>query len=248
MKSDSLSEVISIGNIPSCPDRVSSDRKAYWNKFTRAKTEIPCPGGCGGNATVESPMTVSRDGRTKTVQIAHCLGECRTEVRSRMGKARMVPAQFEILVDEAASSGPESDENELAELLKSALSVSGIRQVQAASQIGCSQSVISKILHGYPIAEKTAEATKEWATKVLSGGMTPCESLHEEEREIQTFYEGEPTVEMIPRKTDMSPYETVIRRLLEEVAQKRLEELAGEAARDVVVRVHLEWADRDGQA
>lgn len=194
-------------------------------------------------------MTVTRDGQTRTVQIARCLGECRTEVKTRMGKARTIPAQFEVLVDDAVTPDEGVDENVfgLAELLKSALSTSGIRQAQAASQIGCSQSVISKVLHGYPVADKTAEATKEWATRVLSGGMAPSETLHEEEREIQTFYDGEPTVEMIPRKTDRSPYETVIRRLLEEVAQKRLEELAGEAAQDIVVRVHLEWADRDSQ-
>lgn len=187
-------------------------------------------------------MTVTRDGQTRIVQIARCLGECRTEVKTRMGKARTIPAQFEILVDDAVTPDEGVDENvfELADLLKSALSASGIRQAQAASQIGCSQSVISKILHGYPIADKTAEAAREWANRIISNGMVPQEP-HEE-----PLSEAEELIpEMAAKSQEISPYETLIRRLLEEAAQKRLEELAGEAARDMVVRVHLEWTDRE---
>lgn len=230
-------ESISVHDVPLCPDRVASDREALQNRaLGSSQSEILCPGGCGGRAALESPMKVTRQGVTRTVQVARCLGECRTEVKSKMGKTRLMPSQFEIVIEEGAEA--EVAENELSAQLKVALMTSGIRQAQAAVEIGCSQSVISKILHGYPVAEKTAEAARLWALQIM------------ESRELEP---QEPTVEIqlskkaasiTPKRLEASPYETIIRRLLEEVAQKKLEELAGEAAQDVVVRVYLEWADR----
>lgn len=150
-----------------------------------------------------------------------------------MGKTRLIPSQFEIVIEEESST--ENVETELSTQLKVALMTSGIRQAQAASEIGCSQSVISKILHGHPIAEKTAEAARQWALQIMETA-----SLEPQEPTVEIQLSKKP-VSIAPRRLETSPYETIIRRLLEEVAQKKLEELAGEAARDVVVRVHLEW-------
>jgi transcriptional regulator with XRE-family HTH domain len=43
-------------------------------------------------------------------------------------------------------------------------------------------------------------------------------------------------------QTPATPYEAILRRLLEEVAQEKLEAVAGEAAKGIRVRVTLEWA------
>ena len=54
---------------------------------------------------------------------------------------------------------------------------------------------------------------------------------------------GQAGPEAAARSRQPSPYEAVIRRLLESAAQKQFEELAGPAADGIVVRVSLEWRD-----
>lgn len=59
---------------------------------------IPCPGGCGGQAELETPMTVTRDGVTCEVIPATCKGGCTVEIPPRGGRGRpkTIPQRFEL--------------------------------------------------------------------------------------------------------------------------------------------------------
>lgn len=91
--------------------RLLADKKAQVDRDTRAPQDrIPCPGGCGAMAWIEfEPVTVTRDGQTKTVRIATCMGECKVEVRTiktgRVGRPRPVPKTFEIPAESIPARG-----------------------------------------------------------------------------------------------------------------------------------------------
>lgn len=86
----------------------------YVNKRDRdlaiAQAErVPCPG-CSGEAWAEaSPVTVWRDGQSRTVRVVTCHAGCVTEIKSRRrsmsaaneaGFARTRPSRFEIMIAE----------------------------------------------------------------------------------------------------------------------------------------------------
>lgn len=199
-----------------------------------------------------------------------------------------------------SSVSPEQDLSEdLSEKLASALQLSELTQSDAAQQIGCSQSAVSKILRGRSASSDTAIKVEEWAEGVLSRHdaepsseaitessgqngvfqeLEPAEPVTAEAKISATVNEdedeeapGESTVEMtrawprtppsaepsprVPgvngaangvngeKANSPSPYEAILRRLLEASAQQHLREIAGEAAADIVVRVSLDWKD-----
>jgi hypothetical protein len=166
-------DFISLTDAPTRPERILADRKAQAQRamFGSAGEEIPCPGGCGSMASLESPLVVTRKGVTRTIQIAQCLGECRREVKSRSGKIRYMAARFELPCqgqgEEDSVVSADTSSAELSSVMARALQLSGMRQSQAAAAMGCSQSVISKMLHGYPVAAKTATMASRWAQTVI---------------------------------------------------------------------------------
>lgn len=288
-------DAIAISDAPTRPDRILADRKAQMIRATTSQgsQQIPCPGGCGAMASLESPMMVTREGITRRIQVAQCLGGCRREIRSGLGRVKKVAARFDLPMDDEAEEtvvvedAKGEEKGDVAALMMSAMRASGLRQSQAAGQLGISQSAVSKLLNGHPVAPKTLIAAKDWALSILSpearrevhseqNGVAKkptaekprAESLGATDEDIPSSRlvivqpesiptpkpekKAEPAPEPCPLPLSQdsgrsdSPYEAVIRTLLEEVAQRRLEELAGDAARGVVVRVTLEWAPADG--
>lgn len=63
---------------------------------------IPCPG-CDGQALLEPPVTVVRDGMSRTFAPATCRGSCKTE-KVRYGRTYLVAKKFEIEAPEQSLS------------------------------------------------------------------------------------------------------------------------------------------------
>lgn len=64
---------------------------------TKLGTLIPCPGGCGGEAELEPPLLVVRDGMERTVTPAVCKGGCpKTERRKSTGALLRLTPRFEL--------------------------------------------------------------------------------------------------------------------------------------------------------
>ena len=94
-----ISQNISATGVPTRPERVLSDRKAQvLREITGHEEEqIPCPGGCGGTARMEPPITMTREGEVRTFRVAECQGKCAAEpVKSASGRVRLRAARFEI--------------------------------------------------------------------------------------------------------------------------------------------------------
>lgn len=223
---------LTVPHVPTDSHRIDIDRRAKIARETDPSQEwVDCPGGCGGLAKLEAPLSVTRDGKTRHLRMAECCGECKVEQQSPVSKkAKTVPARFEIPWDI-----PEQDPD-LASLLSQAMSQAHVTQNEAATEIGCSQSSVSKMLRGVSVTNGTAQSALAWARKVLNGTSA-----------------GEPTIEdsVVPLKISthggkkrLTPYEAILRTMLEEVAQQRLQEIAGPAAKGVVAHVTLEWNDQ----
>ena len=125
--------------------------------------------------------------------------------------------------------------------LPRAIQSAGLTQAQAGDQIGCSQSLVSRMLRGVPVSSTTMESARRWASRIFGPGAATADrqDLVEEEDEAMRMRSGQSSA----GDQALSPYEAILRGLLEEVAQQRLEELAGDAAEGVSVRVTLEWED-----
>ncbi len=327
-------EMLALSDAPTSFQRVLADRKARVDRETNDPSTqiIACPGGCGGEALLERPLTVTRDGISRTVQMAECQGSCRTEVATRYSRRpRMVRTRFDLpyvpslktisvptpVLEDETVSRPTSAH--LAQRLSAAIARAKVNQSEAGLRIGCSQSSVSKMLHGTSVAESTSSAALAWADIVLNApeeeqapepqeaqaetGQTrtqqpqagpqqpqagtqepqagpgetrsqePQAPLGQEPLQAVTSLDQSLPVEVSAASTGEeqsmphsytktngtyvnggstngagkplapTPYEAVLRKLLEEVAQKRLEELAGPAAEGIVARVVLEWAD-----
>jgi transcriptional regulator with XRE-family HTH domain len=231
----------------------------------------------------------------------------------------------------APETGPHRDDC-MAELARS-MKAMGLTQTEMGQLIGCSQSSISKLLRGQPVALSTVQAARAWLQSIsdeadprqveerpggldvessaadpipmaapgkpspasqvpLEAGLPPDKAPPDNAPEPESrpgLEEGlvppSPLVETVtsdpvmvsgpafqvddrlsaagsPETADQgqpssrescgdpeasealpSPYEAVLRTMLEQVAQKHLEEVAGPAAARVVVRVTLEWRD-----
>lgn len=241
-------EALSLSGAPTSSERIAADSRLRLERDTgRSLLEtVACPGGCGGLAVLEPLLEVRKNGALHRVRIAQCQGSCRQETRLRSGRVRSVPARFEVasepmsLLEEVPAPEPpaehptepaEEEQTPFAQLLANALAWRRIRQEDAAVEIGCSQSVISKLLHGQAVRGQMACRVRAWALGIQQ----------------QAASRVRPSVE--PAKDfgaslTLNPYEAVLRRLLEQTAQERLQQLAGKAARGVVVRVTLEWDSR----
>lgn len=179
MKNTGSIEALALSDAPTRTERVLSDRKARVLRETALPIteQIPCPGLCGGVAAlVESPLSVTRGGVTRVIRVAQCQGECRMEARiGRTGKTRPVPARFDIPwepeVPRASIKEALVDEGEALPLrLARAMRLSGLTQCEAAERIGCSQSGVSKLLHGTTMAKSTQTAALRWVESVEQGG------------------------------------------------------------------------------
>ena len=112
LKATQPAEILSVCLAPMNPQRVLADRKArvlrettdHWHEL------ICCPGGCGGQALLESPTLVTRDGQSRMVRVAECQGGCRTETRvGRSGRVRMVPNRFDLPLEAEPGDPPLPD-------------------------------------------------------------------------------------------------------------------------------------------
>ena len=170
MKRSGLIEVIALSDAPTRTERILSDRKAQLLRATtnQVAEQIPCPGQCGGVALlVESPLSVTRDGVTRTIRVAQCQDQCRMESRiGRTGKTRLVPARFDVPWGGREADDPVADQAGLPSRLAQALRRSGLTQMEAAERIGCSQSGVSKMLRGTTMAQTTLAAALSWIASV----------------------------------------------------------------------------------
>ena len=210
-----------------------------------SKDCLECPGGCGGLAKLENPHTVTRDGITQTYRMAECLGSCKMEKRTALSKKpKLVAARFEvpwIEVIDSPVSEPEADiEEDLSQILARALAQSQTTQIEAGTQIGCSQSSVSKMLRGLPVSETTTKAAWAWSLAVLDG--REYHPLLDLENPSMISIEGTTKAPVTCRPSALTPYESILRTMLEQVAQERLEQIAGPAAKGIVARVSLEWS------
>lgn len=320
---------LSYSEAPIDPQRLLADRKAQVERetFEGAREYILCPGGCGGKAFLENPLTLTRGGVTRTLRVAQCEGTCRHEVVSpRTGKTRSVVARFDIPCEDEKDSvasghrscAPESPSGTLAESdqgaeldvcyeratrsapktrdsgqaehrstgsrpkseemkpmeiaplsqfareLTQALEETGLSQTEAGTCIGCSQSSVSKMLRDLPVADSTLAGARAWVTSVLGSQAShepspeakhsngPAQIYGEKKSILPTNGNGHshsqapklsPSLppESTFRAGELSPYEAVLRTLLENAAQQHLRELAGSLAENITVRVTLEW-------
>jgi hypothetical protein len=165
--------MLSFSEAPTKLERIVEDRRASMQRATVRfpEEEIPCPGGCGKMASLESPITITRDGVTRTVRMAQCQGNCRLETKNpRTGRLRSTPARFDIPWESPASATVTAPATEsLAEALARTLSTSGITQCEAGALIGCSQSSVSKLLRGLPVSTSTMAAAQDWINSLLEG-------------------------------------------------------------------------------
>ncbi len=223
-----------------------------------------------------------------------------------------------------ASKAVSEGQDFMADLAQS-MKAMGLTQTEMGQLIGCSQSSISKLLRGQPVALSTVQAARAWLQSIsdeadprqveerpegldaqsaaadpipmaapekpspvpLEAGLPPDNAPEPESRPglEEGLVPPSPLVETVtsdpvlvsgpafqvddrlsaagsPETVDqgqpsswescgdpaaseglLSPYEAVLRTMLEQVAQKHLEEVAGPAAAGVVVRVTLEWRD-----
>lgn len=290
-------EMLALSDAPTSFQRVLADRKARVDRETNDPTSrlIPCPGGCGAEALLERPLTVTRDGISRTVQMAECQGSCRTEIATRYSRRpRMVRTRFDLpyspslktisapapVLEDEPLSRPTS--TYLAQRLSAALAHAKVNQSEAGQRIGCSQSSVSKMLHGTSVAESTSSAALAWADIVLNAPPAEVPPQPDLQPQVEPTAHDEPPLATPPEDPPIevsadapreeesmphsytrtngpyvnggathgtakpvapTPYEAVLRKLREEVAQKRLEELAGPAAEGIVARVVLEWSD-----
>ena len=280
--------VVPVSDAPREAQRLDLESSAWRARGNKPTEEfIDCPGGCGGVARLEAPLSVTRNGKTRHLRMAECCSECKVEQQSPVSrKSRIVAARFEIpwneheTVETAAANSEDRTEvskmaeqprnvnehgtdrssetnphSELAATLNRAITSARLTQTEAGQQIGCSQSSVSKILRGCAVAEHTAEAALDWARTVLSSSDSESviEPVSEVEIEPEHEPESEPTMEEqrpfptldgLPQRKpqrELTPYEAILRKLLEEVAQQRLQEIAGDAAKGISARVTLEW-------
>ncbi len=236
------------------PATEGNQTSAPLQDFKATNDLVDCPGGCGGVAELEPPHTVTRDGQTRMFRMAQCQGQCKTERTSSLSKRpRFVAARFEIpwspsapgevdppaFADSATSITKAMSPTELSQLLTKAFNDHKVTQLEAAHQIGCSQSSVSKMLRGVPVAETTSEAAVAWTQKNMTSQGFSASNL---DRKSVEHPKKERRITPEERPCAVTPYEAILRRMLEQVAQERLEEIAGAAAKGVVVRVILEWS------
>lgn len=224
--------------------------------------QIPCPGGCGGQASLEPSMTLTRNGVTTVVTPATCEGSCTMEVtRGRRKPVTVtVPRRFELDPREQPETRKDDDMDEKRQQeiqrLRRCLRHSGLTQQKLADELGISRSTINNFLcKGYATGENHGKLMA-WCDEEMGSYDVPVKRREESS-------DPEPTPEAaiittpkpvaIPHDSPQEPlqrrarpvetgnaFRAFLEPMLVELVRERLAAINQELAEQVEIRVLLE--------
>lgn len=216
---------------------------------------IPCPGGCGGEALLEPPMTVTSGGVSRQVLPAVCRGGCTMDAPvRRRGRPKTVPRRFQldpelvVIPEPEPRKDEEMDEKRQQEIqrLRCCLRYSGLTQQKLANELGISRSTINNFLcKGYATDENHAKLM-EWCDEQVKPEPAP-------EPTPETAITPTPKPVAIPHDSPQEPLQRRVRAvetgnafraflepMLVELVRERLAAINEELAEQVEIRVLLE--------